>query len=182
MLITIDFVPLDDILSPTFPAILYSMGDNRISETKKEPRDDAIVTKPNHRHNAAPHDLIDAAEAGVGASYVLPTNTMQKWVDKLESLAGIEARGIGRVPDSIKAEKTTTEDYVQMCLIWLSANLTANNMMIGMLGPLTFGLGLRDSMLLATFGSLAGGAGSSYIASFGPASGNRTLVCSMYGL
>lgn len=155
------------------------MGDNRMSETTKEPRDDTIAPKPNHHHNVAPHDLIDAAESGIGASYVLPGNAIQKWVHNLESLAGIEVRGIERVPDSIKAEKTTTEDYVQMCLIWLSANLTANNMMIGMLGPLTFGLGLRDSMLLATFGSLAEGAGSSYIASFGPVSGNRTLVCSM---
>lgn len=158
------------------------MGDNRMSETKEEPHDDAILNKPCHQHTAAPHDLMDAAEAGIVAVYVRPGNRMQKLVDKLESLAGIEARGIERVPDSIKAEKTTTEDYVQMCLIWLSANLTANNMMIGMLGPLTFRLGLRDSMLLATFGSLTGGAGSSYIASFGPASGNRTLVCSMYGL
>jgi Purine-cytosine permease and related proteins len=69
-----------------------------------------------------------------------------------------------------------------MCLIWLSANLTANNMMIGMLGPLNYGIGLRDGMLLATFGGLLGGAMSSYIASFGPASGNRTLVCSIYSL
>lgn len=157
------------------------MSDNRMSDTKEEPHDDAIVTKPSPHHVAAPHDLMDA-EAGIVAMYVRPGNRMQKWVDKLESLAGIEARGIERVPDSIKAEKTTTEDYVQMCLIWLSANLTANNMMIGMLGPLNFGLGFRDSMLLATFGSLTGGAGSSYIASFGPASGNRTLVCPVHGL
>ncbi|KAJ5898310.1 hypothetical protein N7504_008598 [Penicillium tannophilum] len=156
------------------------MGDNRMSDTKEEPHDDAIFTKPSQHHTAAPHDLMDAAEAGIVDVYVQPGNKMQKWVDKLESLAGIEARGIERVPNSIKAEKTTTGDYVQMCLIWLSANLTANNMMIGMLGPLTFGLGFRDSMLLATFGSLTGGAGSAYIASFGPASGNRTLVIARY--
>ncbi|KAJ5133075.1 hypothetical protein N7526_004440 [Penicillium atrosanguineum] len=156
------------------------MGDKRISETKEKPREDAIATNSTHQPTAAPYDLMSATEAGIVAAYVQPRNTMERWVNKLESLAGIEARGIERVPESIKAEKTTTGDYVQMCLIWLSANLTANNMMIGMLGPLNFALGLRDSMLLATFGSLIGGAGSSYIASFGPASGNRTLVIARY--
>ena len=155
------------------------MGDNRILETNEKSHDDAIVTKPTHHQNEAPYNLLNAAEAGVSTAYVQPENTTQRWVDKVESLAGIEARGIERVPESIKAETATTGDYVQMCLVWLSANLTANNMMIGMLGPLNFGLGLRDSMLLATFGSLMGGARSSYIASFGPASGNRTFVCSI---
>jgi hypothetical protein len=158
------------------------MGDILILETIEKPREDENAPNSTHQPNVAPYNLMSDTEAGVVDVYVQPRNKMKRWVDRLESLAGIEARGIERVPDNIKAEKTTTGDYVQMCLIWLSANLTANNMMIGMLGPLNFGLGFRDSMLLATFGSLLGGAGSSYIASFGPASGNRTLVCSVYSL
>ena len=117
------------------------MDDSIISETAKEHQKGAIESKPPHRNNATPYDIMSAAEAGVLAA-VRSENKMQRWFDKLESLAGIEARCIERVPESIKAEKTTTNDYVQMCLIWLSANLTANNIMIGMLGPLNFGLGL----------------------------------------
>ncbi|KAJ6105117.1 hypothetical protein N7523_010191 [Penicillium sp. IBT 18751x] len=156
------------------------MGDSRIPETDEKSRDDAIITKASHPRYEAHFDPLSTAEAGDITAYIQPESQMQRWVNKIESLAGIESGGIERVPDSIKTETTTTGDYVRMCLVWLSANLTANNMMIGMLGPLNFGLGLRDSMFLATFGSLMGGAGSSYIASFGPASGNCTLVIARY--
>ena len=38
-------------------------------------------------------------------------------------------------------------DLFQIGIVWFSANCTANNMTVGVLGPIKFGLGLKDAML-----------------------------------
>lgn len=103
-------------------------------------------------------------------------NVLYRWVQRFEKLAGAEARGIERVPESLRSHKVALADYVQMAIIWFSANLTANNVLLGLLGPLVFDLGLNDCLLLGTFGGLVGAAACGYISTFGPLSGNRTLV------
>lgn len=94
----------------------------------------------------------------------------------MERLLGVEARGIERVPESERPAKASLADFVQIMLIWFSANLTLNNLALGLLGPLVFYVGLKDAMWLGTFGSIAGSLGTAYISTFGPLSGNRTLV------
>lgn len=100
---------------------------------------------------------------------------LQRFVNRLEALAGVEARGIQRVPEELKSGKATFADYFQVFLVWFSADLTANNIALGLLAPV-YNLGLTDAMLVGTFGSLTGSAITGYISSFGPISGNRTLV------
>lgn len=95
---------------------------------------------------------------------------------RLTSMELFEARGIERVPVEERHD-VKAADYMQMTLLWFSTNITANNMAVGMLGPLTYGLGFVDSALCATFGALLGAAGVAYMGTFGPASGNRTMVC-----
>lgn len=65
---------------------------------------------------------------------------------------------------------------VQMALLWFSANLTANNLTLAMLGPLVYELSFVDSALCAVFGGLLGSCGAAYMGTWGPESGNRTLV------
>lgn len=67
-----------------------------------------------------------------------------------------------------------------MFVLWFSINLTANNLAIGFLGPVVFGLGFKDSVLCLLFGNLAGAFAPGYVASFGPMSGSRTLVVGRY--
>ena len=45
-----------------------------------------------------------------------------------------------------------------------------------MLGPLAYDLGFTDSALCCVFGTLLGSAGAGYMSTFGPESGNRTMV------
>lgn len=104
-----------------------------------------------------------------------PKNKLQQWVIILQKRVGLEARGIEHVPESLRERKTTTADYIQMMLIWFSANLTLNNL-LGLLGPLLFEVGIVDGMLLATFGCALGALGVGYISTFGPLSRNRILV------
>lgn len=66
--------------------------------------------------------------------------------------------------------------YAQMAILWFSANVTANNLAVGLLGPLVFELGFLDSAMMATFGSLIGSIPTAYMSIWGAQSGNRTMV------
>ena len=154
---------------------------------KKDPQVHATPSRNNSNGSTIiqgqPQDDTDIeADPTVGHTTVLyRDNFMYRWAHRLEQLAGAEARGIERVPEYEREDrKTCLADYMQMGLIWFSANLTANNILLGLLGPLTFELGLTDCLILGTFGSMAGGAACGYISTFGPMSGNRTLVISRY--
>lgn len=98
-----------------------------------------------------------------------------KWNARIESLAGLEARGITRVMPSERHEPSTFE-YWQMGLQWLSTNITANNLAVGLLGPLVYKLSFLDSALCSVFGALLGSMGTAYISTWGPRSGHRTMV------
>jgi len=104
------------------------------------------------------------------------------WYNKLERYLvsyNLESRGIRRVePD--ERHDTKSLGYFQVALLWFSINLAANNITLGMLGPTVFYLGFTDACLLAVFGAIVGCIPTAYIATFGPRSGNRTLVFARY--
>ena len=104
-----------------------------------------------------------------------PAGRLSRLNARIESLAGLEARGIKRVlPEERHA--ISLASYAQMALLWLSANLTANNLAVGFLGPLVFQLGFVDSALCAVFGSFVGCLAMAYMGIWGSQSGNRTMV------
>lgn len=119
----------------------------------------------------------DAVPADPGSKEA-PSGIFARLNAYLDSTGFFEERGVERVPlherHALKAS-----DYMQMTLLWFSTNITANNMAVGMLGPLDYSLGFVDAALCATFGALLGAAGVAYMATFGPASGNRTMVFSL---
>ncbi|KAI9929651.1 hypothetical protein MW887_001126 [Aspergillus wentii] len=104
-------------------------------------------------------------------------NIFTRLNDKILSIKYLESRGIERVPVE-ERHAVTFSDYMQMTLLWFSTNITANNMAVGMLGPLDYSLGFVDAALCATFGALLGAAGVAYMGTFGPISGNRTMILS----
>jgi hypothetical protein len=103
-------------------------------------------------------------------------STLRRINGKIESFAGLEARGITRVEPDERHESSITK-YVQMSLLWFSANLTANNLAVGFLGPLLFQLGFTDAALMGVWGAFVGSLITAYMSTWGAASGNRTLVC-----
>lgn len=88
----------------------------------------------------------------------------------------LEARGLERVHESERMKKLNWISYLQAALLWVSMNLAANNMTLGMLGPITYGLGFRDASLCAVFGALVGALIAAWMATWGPVSGIRTMV------
>ncbi|KAJ5212527.1 uncharacterized protein N7498_004173 [Penicillium cinerascens] len=114
-----------------------------------------------------------------GSPGTVSKSAFGRFNERLTSIKFFEARGIERVPLEERHEIKAT-NYLQMSLLWFSTNITANNMALGMMGPLTYDLGFVDSALCATFGALLGAAGVAYMGTFGPASGNRTMVVARY--
>ena len=100
---------------------------------------------------------------------------LSEWNEKVEGLAGLEARGITRVLPEEK-HGGGPRGHMQMFLLWFSINLVANNIITGFFGPLVFGLGWTDSICIVIFASALGSCGPAYTATFGPESGNRTMV------
>ncbi|GJN82045.1 hypothetical protein PLIIFM63780_005582 [Purpureocillium lilacinum] len=92
----------------------------------------------------------------------------------------LETRGIERVPETERYKRVTASDYAQMALLWFSTNITANNVAVGMLGPIDYSLGFTDAALCSVFGAILGAVGVGYMSTFGPVSGNRTMVVARY--
>ncbi|KAL6820089.1 permease for cytosine/purines, uracil, thiamine, allantoin domain-containing protein [Trichoderma sp. SZMC 28015] len=109
-----------------------------------------------------------------------PSGFFARVNQRILSLKHFEARGIERVPVTERLEKVGASSYMQMTMLWFSSNITANNMAVGMLGPLDYSLGFTDAALCATFGAILGAMGVAYISTFGPVSGNRTMVLARY--
>ncbi|KAF2468744.1 putative vitamin B6 transporter [Lindgomyces ingoldianus] len=100
---------------------------------------------------------------------------LNKWNSKFEALTGVESRGISRVSLS-EREPTTPFSYLQIALLWVSCDLTANGITLAMLGPLVFELSFADSTLCCVFGAVIGSIGPAYISTWGPRSGHRTMI------
>lgn len=108
-----------------------------------------------------------------------PSSMFQKINNRIENLAGLEARGIQRVLPEERQPASSAAD-LQVALLWFSANLSLNNLATGLFGPMVFGLGFLDSALLAVFGTILGACSTGYMAIWGPQSGNRTMVYEVF--
>ncbi|KAI0313646.1 hypothetical protein OF83DRAFT_1165502 [Amylostereum chailletii] len=64
------------------------------------------------------------------------TNVLKSW--------GVEVHGIDPVPE----EERTDQRLHQMFFVWLSANFSVLTFSTGTVGPVFYGLGLRDSLLI----------------------------------
>jgi hypothetical protein len=100
---------------------------------------------------------------------------LSKLARRVEKLTGIEARGIHRVGEHEKTAKTTLS-FIQIVLLWLSINTASQNIILASIGQSVYGLGFLDAALCSVFGGILGSIPAAYTATWGPISGNRTLV------
>jgi len=146
---------------------------DRLQDDSRGDSADRSSLGQEYLHNIkSPH----ISDGPIDGSPVTGSSAFGRFNERLTSLKLFESRGIERVPVD-ERHNVKASDYLQMSLLWFSTNITANNMALGMLGPLSYDLGFVDSALCATFGALLGAAGVAYMGTFGPASGNRTMVC-----
>lgn len=100
---------------------------------------------------------------------------LQRLNGRLEALSAFEARGIARVPPEERQPPSTAGD-VQIALLWFSANISCNNLIVGLYGPLLFQLGFLDSAMCAVFGAFLGSLSTAFMAIWGPRTGHRTSM------
>lgn len=102
-------------------------------------------------------------------------NKFHRFNSRIEALGGLEARGIVRVEENERHEISWLR-YIHMAIMWFSANISANNLAVGLLGPQLFGLSFLDSAMCAFGGIIVGSAVTAYMSTWGAQSGNRTMV------
>lgn len=128
-------------------------------------------------------EAIKASSDGfaIAGDHIPLTNHLIKVITKckhwIESLPSLEVRGVTRVLPEERKVPSRWDDF-QISILWFSANITANNLAVGLLGPLLFGLGFLDSALIVAFACLIGSLGPAYMSIWGAQSGTRTMVCS----
>jgi NCS1 nucleoside transporter family len=98
-----------------------------------------------------------------------------KWGKQLLTW-GVEARGIRPVP----MEERIDKQFSKIFFIWFSMNFNILSFSTGTLGPVVFGLGLRDSCLVILFFNLLCLAPPAYLATWGPKLGLRQMVQARY--
>ena len=140
-----------------------------------QPNAQSIDLEKYSPESTSPERHTHSPEQSVVSPMAVP-GRLARWNTRIEGLAGLEARGIARVPPE-ERHSGSFLGYAQMAMLWFSANVTANNLAVGLLGPLVFDLGFVDSVMMATFGALLGSAGAAYMSIWGAQSGNRTMVC-----
>lgn len=105
---------------------------------------------------------------------ISPFAILRKFSAKLDSL-GVETRGIERI---LPHERSTDKrrQLITVMGLWLSACGGLSSMSSFYLGPLTFGLGLRKTLICGLLGEFLGCAVAAYCSIMGPMSGCRQMV------
>ncbi|KAF8480312.1 NCS cytosine-purine permease, partial [Russula ochroleuca] len=80
----------------------------------------------------------------------------------------------------VAIEDRTETHFIKIFFIWFSANTNILSFATGTLGPVTFGLGLRDSCLVILFFNLLCAVPPAYLTTWGPKLGLRQLCASRY--
>ncbi|KAK5993075.1 Purine-cytosine permease fcyB [Cladobotryum mycophilum] len=88
----------------------------------------------------------------------------------------VEERGIHPVP----LEERTSTRFFNIFTVWFSINFNILGITFGMLGPLTYNLGLRDSALTILFFCLLSTIPPAYLSVLGPRTGMRQMIQARY--
>ncbi|EMD88461.1 hypothetical protein COCC4DRAFT_44095 [Bipolaris maydis ATCC 48331] len=139
-----------------------------------KPHDEKTSDAPGASSSPLTHDI----ERQDDVRYAKWQKTWKTFESQLVAY-NLEARGIQRVEPHERHDLRLL-GYSQVAIMWFSVNLAANNITLGMLGPAVFALGFTDACLLSVFGALVGCLVVAYVATFGPKSGNRTMIFSRY--
>ncbi|KAJ7240455.1 permease for cytosine/purines, uracil, thiamine, allantoin-domain-containing protein [Mycena rebaudengoi] len=98
-----------------------------------------------------------------------------KWQRRLLSW-GVEARGI----KPVSSEERTDAQFSKIFFVWFSASFNLLPFSTGSLGPIAYGLSLRDSCLIILFFNLLCCLPPGYLATWGPKLGLRQMVQARY--
>ncbi|RAH48196.1 uncharacterized protein BO95DRAFT_429586 [Aspergillus brunneoviolaceus CBS 621.78] len=114
-----------------------------------------------------------------GAERPFPDKRESRYQRWTRSIKGLETRGIEPVPLEERMKNTKFTSF-EMFLTWLSMGMAMNNTITGSLGTLVMKLSFTDCALCVIFSTLLGSLAIGYMSTWGPQSGNRTLIVSRF--
>lgn len=123
-----------------------------------------------------PGHALDYGHLPSGDALSPPTTWYGKAWAWLMASDSIEDHGVGPVPEHAR----TDAHFISNFTIWLTMNMTISCFSAGTLGPLFYGLSLRDSTLVIVFCNLFSCGIPAYVATFGPRLGMRTMGIARY--
>ncbi|KAJ5902148.1 hypothetical protein N7495_002676 [Penicillium taxi] len=129
-----------------------------------------------HSKNQLELDTSSATGSDTPLEKSPPQPRYQKWIASLKS---VETGGIERISLEDR-QPVTSSTTLHMFLMWFSMVLATNNIIVGSLGTYVMGLSFRDAAICAMLGNLVGLCTAGYMSTWGPRSGNRTLIVSRY--
>lgn len=125
--------------------------------------------------NSAPTSPSEASDLVKPDPIPLPRS---RWQRCIAGLKNGENRAIERVPPE-EREVVTSSTMLHMFLMWFSMTLATNTIVVGSIGTLVLQLSFKDAAVCGVFGCLVGTSIIGYASTWGPKSGNRTLVCQL---
>jgi len=131
-----------------------------------------FMSTPDHDDVEKVHDIVHTGDSISEASEL---DYLDRWSKRLLTW-GVESRGIRPVP---VGERTDTQ-FSKIFFIWFSANTNILSFSAGTLGPVIFGLSLRDSCLVILFFNLLCCILPAYLTTWGPKLGMRQMIISRY--
>lgn len=150
------------------------MASNDVPMTDIEKGD--VPRIPNERFDSG-NSKSEELDLSLDTEEPLPPKEipLPRWAKRVESLLGLEGRGIHRVEEAEQSPKTTLS-FKNIVIMWLSINTASQNITLASIGNEVYGLGFTDAMLCSIFGGIVGTIPVAYTAGWGPWSGNRTMV------
>ena len=155
-------------MTPLHHLDVHEMTEHDIEKQGEAKYEESDITSnspssdPSYQHDIPPTPVLKGRLA--------------QWNARVESLAGLEARGIKRVLPEEKKHECGRRGYLHMFGLWFGINLVVMSIITGFLGPLVYQLGWVDCVCIVIFANALTCCGPAYISTFGPQSGNRTMV------
>ncbi|KAJ3871815.1 permease for cytosine/purines, uracil, thiamine, allantoin-domain-containing protein [Lentinula edodes] len=124
-----------------------------------------------HKSDVEKRGSIDLGQRGEEILALPSTYSSNSFTKRLLSW-GVESRGISPVPSS----QRTDTSYYKLFFIWFTMNFNILSFSAGTLGPVAYGLGIRESCLVILFFNALCCAPPAYFATWGPKLGMRQMV------
>lgn len=106
---------------------------------------------------------------------------LRNFEETLDAKLGVESQAIDRkLPDQRTGHGWW--DQVNMAFLWASGTMNISCFATGFIGPLYFGLNLKDNLLVIIFGSFLGAMLTGFCATFGAPTGLRQISVSRYSM
>ncbi|PPQ78416.1 hypothetical protein CVT25_011891 [Psilocybe cyanescens] len=120
-----------------------------------------------------PEKLLEVEVDGASST---DDKTRLGWLTRKLLTWGVESRGISPVP----LDERVGHPFSKIFFVWFSMNFNILSFSAGTLGPVVYGLGLRDSCLTILFFNLLCCAPPAYIGTWGPKLGMRQMIITRY--